>query len=201
MSVLIEAFNVVVRSATIDARYPGGRHCHARDSPNSAICSDEHLTRVGFYHPGDLDSYVKSLVDRGILVIVRGRDRDFSIVSQVSGFDAPCDWLRLGRHPSGVLVAWMNGFDPGPVVVPQGWTMSARPQYVPHIEASKLQWIGMRGNVDIYMNVDTKELCYVGRTQAPERGRAVERQRKGVRNRKQRFLTPLACSGTENNGS
>jgi hypothetical protein len=48
MAVLNEGYSVVVRNATIAAKYPGDMAAYQRECPNATFCADDHVSRVGF---------------------------------------------------------------------------------------------------------------------------------------------------------
>ena len=58
MAVLVEAISVVVRRDAIGARYPGGWRGFLSIVPNSTLCADDDLVRVGFMAPPDVEAFI-----------------------------------------------------------------------------------------------------------------------------------------------
>ena len=65
MAIVIEGYSVVIRNATLAARYPGGVEGYRRDCPNGSFCADEHLSRLGFMVQSDADVFVAQLAAQG----------------------------------------------------------------------------------------------------------------------------------------
>ena len=49
MSVLVEAFSIIVRGTTLQQKYPGGLPRYQAGCWNHTFCMDEYLTRIGLY--------------------------------------------------------------------------------------------------------------------------------------------------------
>jgi hypothetical protein len=123
MAVLIEAISIVIQLETLRERYPGGIEAFQDACPNHSFCADDHLARVGFLQPTEMDSFASRLEHAGLTAIKDGNCADFAIVDQVQGPIAPCDWFEWGRHADGFNLGWLAGTKPSTIVVPLGWTL------------------------------------------------------------------------------
>jgi hypothetical protein len=133
MSVLVECFNVVVRRAEIESRYPGGLAGYSADCPNQTLCADSHLVRVGFMHKADIGEFCLRVLSRaGVASSLSGRPEDASIaeasvaiVEQDHGPWHSCPWLSYARRDDGLCLCWLSAEPPGDLAVPRGWTPPA----------------------------------------------------------------------------
>lgn len=121
MPVLIEAVNVIVRNETITEKYPGGLGSYWMESPNTSICSDDYLTRVGFVAVDAFREFIDRLVKLGFRFVEDGECIDIAVVDQMDGLVQPCRWLNVADHPDGFQYAALRG-DLGAVIEkPVGW--------------------------------------------------------------------------------
>lgn len=93
MSVLAEAISVIVPRDVIVRKYPGGLVGYERDCPNRTYCADDHLTRVGFMNPTDVEAFVRRLTSLGFVHLSHGASIDLCVVDQHRGPTAACAWL------------------------------------------------------------------------------------------------------------
>ena len=78
MAVLCEAISVVVRRDSIDIYFKGGWVKFQENVPNSTICSDGELVRIGFMDPDSVQKYIEFLegeLDVEISIISTGPER------------------------------------------------------------------------------------------------------------------------------
>lgn len=122
MSVLAEAISVIVPRAVLDAKYPGGLAAYHADCPNETFCTDEHLTRVGFMSPVDVEAYVRRLQSHGFVYLRGGKAVDLCVVDQHRGPTTPCDWIEGGKHADGYTAVWLAGADPSTMYAPINWS-------------------------------------------------------------------------------
>jgi hypothetical protein len=66
MAVLVEAISVVLRRASIARSYPGGWDGFVEAVPNTTLCYDDDIARVGFMSPPDVERYVTDLQRCGL---------------------------------------------------------------------------------------------------------------------------------------
>ena len=122
MAVLCEAISVVVRRDSIDKYFEGGWVGFQDDVPNSTMCTDGELVRVGFMSPKAVQEYVESLETGGLQfqekkktlgIFVKGRSKnDIVVVDQHQGPTLSCDWIEFGKFPFGqeginVSMCWL----------------------------------------------------------------------------------------------
>ncbi len=187
MAVLVEAISVIVRRDAVNARFSGGWREFLAIVPNSTLCSDEDLARVGFMVPPDIEAFVRRL-ERGGLIFLRDRQSvDIAIVDQMRGPTMPAAWLEFARLSFGgtenkVAACWL--FE-GPriaagihmpakgmtLATPDGWTyqdsLSANFKFVENEEMQeKLKFLRHEDGTDVYLDLSTEKEVYVHRPQA-----------------------------------
>lgn len=166
MSVIIEAINVIVAAARIDAQYPGGIAQFERDCPNGTYCADGHIVRVGFMSPEDVSRFVKHLEARGLTFYDGQQFVDIAVVDQNQGPTAPCSWLDFGFHFDGFKYATLKGQDPNPIVGPAGWDPKwpVKLTFVANDEiAGRLVPLAREGSADVLLDAKRGREVYVNR--------------------------------------
>ena len=184
MAVLVEAISVIVRRDAIAARLSGGWRQFLAIVPNSTLCFDEDLARVGFMSPADTEAFVRRLEGGGLTFMHDGRAMDIAVVDQMRGPSMPAEWLEFARLSLGgtenkVGACWL--FEgpriaagmrvPGKgmsLVTPDGWTydgsLSASFKFVKTKEVQeKLTFLRHEGGTDVYLDHSTGKEIYVGR--------------------------------------
>jgi len=122
MSVLAEAMSVIVPREVLDTKYPGGLAAYHAACPNETFCTDEHLTRVGFMSPADVEAYVRRLESYGLVYLRGGMAIDLCVVDQHRGPTTQCDWIDGGKHADGYAAVWLAGADPSTMYAPIHWS-------------------------------------------------------------------------------
>ncbi len=164
MAVPIEAYSVIVRNATLAAKYPGDEAAYRAACPNDTFCSDGNLTRIGFMKSRDAETYIAGLAAAGLTPSKDGVAEDVALVTQHAGPVKPCDWLEFGRYKS-ALLAWLAGTEPGDIHAPHGWTPERAMRHMTAAEAKEqLEFLRTENGIDIYRDKATGEEVYVGRT-------------------------------------
>ena len=122
MAVLCEAISVVVRRDSIDKHFKGGWVRFQQNIPNSTMCTDGELVRIGFMSPNAVQEYVESLEAEGLQfkeekrflgVFGKGRSKkDIVVVDQHQGPTLLCNWIEFGKFPLGkeginVSMCWL----------------------------------------------------------------------------------------------
>jgi hypothetical protein len=125
MSVLAEAFSVIVSRAAIDRTYPGGVEAFRRDAPAGTFCTDGLLARAGFPTRASADFFAALLRASGLTQLVGGHAADFVLIDEQSGPLAPCLWLEHGRDRRGLRLCWHAVGRRGVLHVPEGWEPEA----------------------------------------------------------------------------
>ncbi|CAN5136400.1 hypothetical protein BH10PLA2_BH10PLA2_39250 [soil metagenome] len=179
MAILIEAINVVLRLQTLRDQYPGGIEAFQEDCPNRSYCADDHLVRVGFLLPEEMEAYGDRLEEQGLQGMLDGKCVDFVIVDQRHGPTAPCEWFEWGRHVDGFQVGWLAGTKPGSVVVPEGWTLedSLNIDAIEPHDASRdrdgLEFVREGDEMDVFRDPETGKEVYMPKLPAPANAGAV----------------------------
>ncbi len=186
MAVLVEAISVIVRRDAINARFSGGWHQFLSIVPNSTLCFDEDLARVGFMSPPDIEAFVRHLEKGGLTFVRDGQAVDIAVVDQMRGPTMPAEWLEFARLSFGVTenkvaACWL--FE-GPrlavgihmsakemtLATPDGWTyedsLSANFKFVENEEMQeKLKFLRHEDGTDVYVDRSTGKEVYIGRPQ------------------------------------
>lgn len=94
MAVLIEAISVVIR---MDRLTPFGSWEAFRNIvPNTTLCADTELVRVGFTSPAEVRKFVEVLESYGLKFSETGPAEDIVICDQQKGFTTHCAWAEFG---------------------------------------------------------------------------------------------------------
>ncbi len=117
MGVHVAGFSVVVRSSAIEQRFPGGLSGFREASPNGSLCSDGHVTRVGFMTYDDADFFRLRLMATTGLLSGKAATGDIALVTQGARTRDPSHWLTV-KQIDGRTVAWLTGTDCGEVALP-----------------------------------------------------------------------------------
>jgi hypothetical protein len=171
MAVSAEAISVVVRNATIEARFPGGMPAFARSCPNQTFCTDGTISRVGFMAQSDAETFINRLRAAGLEPSSVGVVNEIALVIAEHGFFDSCSWLQFGLfdgHPA----VWLAGADRDSLFVPQGeLNSSSGPPMLVEAFREHFEFIGLKskGKVEVYRHKTTGELRYVGRPFHPVR--------------------------------
>lgn len=108
MAVLCEAISVIIKKHSIEKYYRGGWDYFLENIPNSTMCTDEILVRIGFMSPVEVQEYVEELVANGLqfqpptiggLSIGLRKKDDITVVDQQKGPMVECGWIEFGHLP------------------------------------------------------------------------------------------------------
>ncbi len=99
MAVLIEGLSVVIRRSAIEGRFQGGWEALLAQLPQSTLCDDAEIARVGFTDSEQCQQFVVALMEAGLDYVdeVNGMAKDFVVVDQRAGITTLCDWLDYGH--------------------------------------------------------------------------------------------------------
>jgi len=182
MAVLCEGISVIVRRDAIERHLENGWSEFHELVPNSTLCSDDKLARVGFMEPGSVEAFVNVLERLGLKLF-----QDIAVVDQIGGPTRECDWLEFARFPIGknetdkVAMCWLFdgerimgagiyiNSDANALHTPPGWryegSLSQQFTYVPTEDLEdRLEYLRSEGDLDVYRNRDTGKEMYVGKT-------------------------------------
>jgi hypothetical protein len=153
MSVLAEAFSVVVPVSVLARSYPGGLCRYEREAPNHSYCSDGVLTRVGFLARKDAEYFAALLETAGLTAYDRGVFVDVALVDQNIGPLAPCLWLEFARERNGTPVCWHAASRRGSVHVPPDWERAAtlvHARFIGRPFAEQMRYLRTEAQLDWY---------------------------------------------------
>jgi hypothetical protein len=164
MSVLIEAFTVVIRQSTLADKYPDGLNGYRRDCPNARFCADDHLCAISFMVVEDAQVFIARLATKGIPLSQSNSTGDVALVDSSIGQTIPCDWLELDNWGQ-THIAWLRGTGRGNFHAPASWNADNQLQHFSQEEASqRLEFVRTDGRVDVYRDKLTGKALYAGRT-------------------------------------
>jgi tetratricopeptide (TPR) repeat protein len=97
MAIIVQGCTVVVKSAAIAERFPGGLEAFVGECPK--CCSDESLTAVVFRTKEEATRFTERLASYGFSNPLLGASSEVAIAVDRGGGDflGSCDWLRLHR--------------------------------------------------------------------------------------------------------
>jgi tetratricopeptide (TPR) repeat protein len=129
MAVLIEATTVVIRTASVERRYPGGVAGLKQHVPNTTYHSDGTLAAISFMDVRDARLFVATLSKHGLSDPWCSRSEDVAVVDERQGFLAESDWLQVDLQQFsnndgtsfGATIAWIGDEDPATFAFPDGW--------------------------------------------------------------------------------
>jgi hypothetical protein len=175
MAVLVEAISVVVRRDAIDRVLPNGWDDFAALAPNSTLCTDEELARIGFMTPTDAKGFIAKLEALGFKFVVGGEAIDVMVVDQQRGPMARNAWLETGHVEVAagkrVAAARLAGSELRVIASPDGWrfeeSLSANFGFVETERAAeRLVFLRREGGNDVFLDRETGKEVYIGRTES-----------------------------------
>lgn len=163
MAVLVEGISVILRTDAVLAAYAGDWDKFVSDVPNSTLCADGELLRVGFMVPDAVRDFVAHIEQRGLRYLRNGIAGDLVVVDQLRGPLSPCDWIEFGHVSLGgdphkrVAACRQKGSTLAQVICPEGWTfeysLSASFGFVPEGKAPQsLEFLRREPGLDVYRN-------------------------------------------------
>lgn len=172
MSVIIEAISVVIRQDTLTEKYPGGVRAYIDNAPNSTICCDGFLARIGFMDPADVRAFISTLEIHGMTFLRNNQAVDIAVVDQLRGPTAPVSWLECANLTSGeisITVAFdKRDKEVGNVAMPHGWnyedSLSKNMTFAPtHEVDDRMELLAEEDGIEIYRDRETGKIQHVGR--------------------------------------
>lgn len=175
MAVLAEGISVVIRCDRLLAAFEGDWDSFKAIVPNTTLCADNELVRVGFMVPADVKDFVDRLAGRGLIYFANGAAQDLVVVDQMRGPMARCDWIEFGQINLGgdptqrVAACRLVGSTQSVVIMPEGWvfeeSLSASFGFVPNEQLEKsLTFVRHHDGMEVYHNRLTGKEVFVGRT-------------------------------------
>ncbi len=163
--------------SSVVGKYEDGLEQLLSDVPNSTVCGDGELLRVGFMTWTDLTGYIDLLKRRGLTHMDgNGQAVDAVAVDARSGPCEPCNSLQFGSadlqkiasaHPEKASVIWarLKGGQNERIMFPKNRQGPDKFQFVDAKAAdSRLRFVRSEGNIDVFVDLETGKEVYVGRT-------------------------------------
>ena len=172
MAVLIEGISVVLRVDAIKAVCGDDWGRFVADAPNSTLCADGELVRVGFMAPEAVRDFVLRLERRGMRYLENGAARDMVVVDQQRGPMVACDWVEFahsnldGDAGKRVAACQRKGSTLAQVACPDGWTfeelLSASFGFIPKGKLHhSLEFHRREKGITVYPNRLTGEEAFI----------------------------------------
>ena len=172
MAVLIEAISVIVRSSSIEKKFNGGWNEFLKSIPNSTFCNDEYIARIGFMNPDDVQMFIETMEEKGLIFRENGKAKDIAVIDQFRGTTTEVPWLDLGKITNksiNIMACALEGKELNKVAFPKNWkyegSLSEKPGFAkPENEGDHLQFLRRDGDMDVYLDFTTGKEVFVGRT-------------------------------------
>jgi tetratricopeptide (TPR) repeat protein len=139
MSVVVEAFTLVLQHETVARAYPGGIHGFRLDFHDS-FAADENLVRMGSMDPRDVRVTVDRLQELGVRYATQSEYLEMAVALQEIGPTAACRWLTFTRR-DGTSLCWLEGEAEGELAAPPGWTPARSVEWDRQTEGDPSRWI------------------------------------------------------------
>ena len=89
----MEFFSLFILKSVVKKKYPGGLKQFKEDCPNGTYLEDEHLTRVAFMQPIEVDEYMTILVRKGLYFDEEQPEKgDMVVITNFFGFHWEVPW-------------------------------------------------------------------------------------------------------------
>jgi len=175
MSVLIEAYSVVIKGDVLLEKWPGGWEAFEANVPNKTLCTDGSLVRVGFMVYQDAIEYCQTLRENNLTVVTNKKSGDYVLVGQLEGPVFQTEWLifeqmeKADDSTKKIAICRHVGDTKSGLSAPIGWkydgSFSDKPNFASNEEAEqRLEKIRRRDGVEVYYDKKTRKQVFVGRT-------------------------------------
>ena len=164
MAIPIEGYTVIVKKDRIEPLIDSGEIV----PPNATPVADDDLWRCSFMTEADATRFLRSL-EQFDLNASQGPDPDAILVDEFAQAPEPyCEWLSMGPFKKAVI-GWRTGTEPRSIIAKEGWNHEVGSGLNQGSEdfLEKHEFVRLDGNVEVYRNLESGELVYVGRTQTP----------------------------------
>jgi hypothetical protein len=163
VAVVLDGWGVVARRSAVESTLPRGFAGWFEIIPNRVACGDRDLCFVAFMVQEDASAFVLKLESMGLAGERQGVYRDVALVGKDGPWQHACPWLHVGRY-AGVNAIWMDATDPEPLVVPVSWRPNGIINLSQEEAAKRLKFLRREGDVEVYLDTETGEEMYRGRT-------------------------------------
>jgi hypothetical protein len=173
MAVLIEGISVVIKISSILKIYNNDVEEFDESVPNKQYCADNELFRVGFMHPYDVENYIKFLGSKGFVYLKDDMSIDLVVIDQKEGLMANCNWVEFYNYEvketKHVIGCRLKGGIEENLYKPNLWSYdnslyTSGNKFLTDEMNEKLTFIEKNNKVDKYMENETGEIIYIGRT-------------------------------------
>ena len=174
MAVLIEGLSIVIKVSSILEKFSNNIDEFNSMIPNKTECSDNELFRVGFMMPSDAKDFIKSLETKGFIYLKDNLCQDIVPVDQNGGFLNDCNWAKLYKYEltsnQHVVGCRLKKGKETKLFFPNFWEYetslytSGQAFYSEKQLSEKMTFLDKEDNVSRYINNDTGEIVYLGRT-------------------------------------
>jgi len=171
MSILVEAYTIILRISTIEEKFPGGMNGFVK-AANATLRFDEEIAGMEFMAPEDVMFFIRMLQRHGLKYFEDEKFVDIALVCQIRGLLAHCDWLQFGHwtfeNNIKVPACRLVGSKSKEFVAYRGWqyerSISSRFDFWPEDIIDRcLKFLRHENDMDIYLNLQTGEEVYIGR--------------------------------------
>lgn len=171
MAVIVEVLSVVIRCDAIERAFVGGWDAFRNTpAPNSTLCSDGELIRIGFMAPDDARAYISTLEAAGLIFEREAQAVDLALVEQQRGLLLPAPWLEVGPlHVNGckIMACWLAGQQPGNLAVPAGWKYEESASHHPcvqgEIDDDRFKFLRHENGLDVCLDLRSGREVFVAR--------------------------------------
>ena len=163
MAVLVEGISVVIKISSIE-RTLGSLSVFRENVVNRTYCDDGYIARVGFLNPSDVESFVSSLEEFGLVYQIDDCAIDLVVCDQLHGLMVDADWLQIFRCKIGegitICAAKLLGSpDNETVKVPDGWSfrdsLSENFKFIPDGRVDKLMFLQEQDGVSTHVDLQS----------------------------------------------
>lgn len=102
--IYFEFYNLIIRQATLEEKYPGGIDQFKMDIPNSTFHADEYLATARFLKLEHITQFLEFLQEKGLHFNMEQFHSDDFVVLSFLGFWWNCEWLETN-----VARCWLKG--------------------------------------------------------------------------------------------
>ena len=168
MAVIIEAFSIIIRNSTIETKFPGGLDGYKKACPNTSLCTDGELCRVGFMTEVEISNYLKFLSENGISICDKNRRTQIAYVDHDGSLKWECDWIQVVEI-EGNLSSILTGTKVNKLVAPVGWKPGSSMIKLNTDDIEReYEYLGIENNVHVFKNKKSGEKFYMGIRKQPD---------------------------------
>lgn len=135
---------------------------------NRMYLADDDYWRCSFMAESDAQEFARKLESAG-LNVSKGPDPDGILVSEFHLEIHPyCEWFQVARWEKAVI-GWKAGTRPDSIVAREGFDpkVGSGLHFHDPNQMENLEFVRLDGNVEVYLNKETGEEVFLGRTETP----------------------------------